>query len=290
METISSLCGWLVAVAIFVTPVLFLIFLVRWLMRRSKKKIGIATLISAASIVIFTIIGVSTAPSTHCEHDYKIVESEPATCTKSGLATYHCDLCGSDSEEVLDELGHDMMDVRKVNPTYDASGEYVEGCTRCDYEEITILEKLQLPAETTAPPTTVQHTEPPVTIYRPDPVEPTTATKKPEKSESTRSADKFAEIYEAFESNELVASEKYEGKRYRIEGTIVGIETGGLFNLTGGATLTMKNQVGNTIVFFLAEFEKDQEEALKRVAVGDTIRFEGECLTDEMWIECEIVK
>lgn len=59
--------------------------------------------------------------------------------------------------------------------------------------------------------------------------------------------------------------------------------------MTGGATLTMQTQVGNTIVFFYAEFEKEQEEALKQVAVGDMITFEGTCLSAGSWIDCEIV-
>lgn len=63
----------------------------------------------------------------------------------------------------------------------------------------------------------------------------------------------------------------------------------GLFNLTGGATLTMETQVDNTIVIFYAEFEKEQEEALKTVKVGDTITFEGECLSAGSWVECELI-
>ncbi|NLC85150.1 MAG: hypothetical protein GX749_08755, partial [Ruminococcaceae bacterium] len=69
-----------------------------------------------------------------------------------------------------------------------------------------------------------------------------------------------------------------------------GMATGGLLNLFGGATLTMEKRVGDTIVFFYAEFEAEQEEALKEVNVGDTITFDGECLSAGSWVECEIVK
>ena len=36
-------------------------------------------------------------------------------------------------------------------------------------------------------------------------------------------------------------------------------------------------------------FEKEQEEALKQVVVGDTITFEGTCLSAGAWTDCEIV-
>lgn len=99
----------------------------------------------------------------------------------------------------------------------------------------------------------------------------------------------FADIYLDYKKNELAADDVYKGNRYRITATVSGIETDGLLNLTGGATLTMEIKVGDTIVFFYAEFEKEQEEALKRIVVGDTITFEGTCLSAGSWTDCEIV-
>ena len=99
----------------------------------------------------------------------------------------------------------------------------------------------------------------------------------------------FDEIYHAYKENELRADDTYKNNRYRITAKVNGMSTSGLFNLTGGATLTMERRVGNTIVFFYAEFEKEQEEALKQINRGDTITFEGECLSAGSWIECEIV-
>lgn len=98
----------------------------------------------------------------------------------------------------------------------------------------------------------------------------------------------FDEIYQAYKENELRADDAYKGNRYTITAKINGMATGGLLNLTGGATLTMEKQVGNTIVFFYAEFEKDQEEALKKVNVGDTITYEGECVSAGTWTDCEL--
>ena len=65
--------------------------------------------------------------------------------------------------------------------------------------------------------------------------------------------------------------------------------TGGILNLTGGATLTMETRIDNTIVFFYAEFERDQEEALKTVNVGDTITFDGTCISAGNWEDCELI-
>lgn len=87
----------------------------------------------------------------------------------------------------------------------------------------------------------------------------------------------FADIYKSFKSNELNAKDLYNGNRYVIAAKINGISSGGLLNITGGATLTMEKQVDDTIVLFTAEFEKEQEDALKELSVGDTITFTGVC-------------
>ena len=99
----------------------------------------------------------------------------------------------------------------------------------------------------------------------------------------------FDEIYRAYKENELRADDTYQYNRYRITAEVNGMSTGGLLNLTGGATLTMEKKVGNTYVFFYAEFEKEQEEKLKQINVGDTITFEGKCLSAGSWSECEII-
>lgn len=97
----------------------------------------------------------------------------------------------------------------------------------------------------------------------------------------------FAEIYKEFKANKVRAEDKYNGKKFRITAKINGMETGGILNLTGGATLTMEKQVDNTIVFFYAEFEKEQEEKLKKVNVGDTVTFVGKCYGGS-FTDCEL--
>ena len=117
------------------------------------------------------------------------------------------------------------------------------------------------------------------------------AESEPQTSEETSAVGTatFDEIYHAYKENELVADDLYQYNRYRVTAKINGMTNDGVFNLTGGATLTLETKVDNTIVFFYAEFEKEQEENLKTVKVGDTITFEGKCLDAGNWSECELV-
>ena len=123
------------------------------------------------------------------------------------------------------------------------------------------------------------------------PMESSPAESEPQTSEETSAVGTatFDEIYQAYKENELVADDLYRYNRYRVTAKINGMTNDGLFNLTGGATLTLETKVDNTIVFFYAEFEKEQEENLKTVKVGDTITFEGKCLNAGNWSECELV-
>jgi hypothetical protein len=122
-------------------------------------------------------------------------------------------------------------------------------------------------------------------------MESSPAESEPQTSEKTSAVGTatFDEIYHAYKENELVADDLYQYNRYRVTAKINGMTNDGLFNLTGGATLTLETKVDNTIVFFYAEFEKEQEENLKTVKVGDTITFEGKCLDAGNWSECELV-
>lgn len=128
-------------------------------------------------------------------------------------------------------------------------------------------------------------------LMLPPPMESSSAESEPQTSEETSAVGTatFDEIYQAYNENELVADDLYQYNRYRVTAKINGMTNDGLFNLTGGATLTLEAKVDNTIVFFYAEFEKEQEENLKTVKVGDTITFEGKCLDAGNWSECELV-
>lgn len=265
MQTVSSLMFTLAAIEILALPILLIV----WLIRKAKKKPKMKWLKWFwLSFTLFLAVGAATNPATWCEHEYKLVESKEASCTENGYEKYHCNLCGGDKKETLKKLGHSMEDVRRVEPTDDKDGEYVQRCTRCGYEK---TEVLPMPKKSTEQKTGSSESKKP---------EPTT--------EPVDTSVTFDEIYRAYKENELVANDTYRYNRYRITARINGMNTGGLLNLTGGATLTMEKKVGNTIVFFYAEFEKEQEEALKQVKVGDTITFEGECIGRSGFTDCEL--
>lgn len=265
MQTVSSLMFILSAIEILALPIL----LIAWLIRKARKQPKMKWVKWFwLSFALFLIIGVATNPVTWCKHEYKLVESKEASCTENGYKKYHCDLCGCDKTETVKKLGHSMEDVRRVEPTHDRDGEYVQRCTRCGYEKIEVLPMLKKSAE--------QKTE-------------NSASKKTEPTaEPVDASVTYDDIYNAYKENELLANDTYRYNRYRVTATIDGMSTGGLLNLTGGATLTMEARVGNTLVYFYAEFEKDQEDALKTVKVGDTITFEGKCIGRGGFTDCEL--
>lgn len=147
METVSNICALIVGISMFVTPVLFLTWAVKKLRKKPAKKMGIATLIGVVCFVVFLFAGTYTDPATYCDHEYKMVDGETATCEKDGYEKYHCDLCGRDKTEKLKKLGHDMVEIRRAEPTYEVDGEFVRQCSRCGYEEIEVLKKLGKTAE-----------------------------------------------------------------------------------------------------------------------------------------------
>lgn len=276
---LSGVCAVIAGVLMAATPIVFLVWLVKLIRKKPAKKAGAAVLLCAGLFVVSVLVGTFSDSATYCNHEYILVETEPADCESGGFKTYQCSLCGKNKTEKIEKLGHNMADVRRVEPTYYEDGEYVRRCTRCGYEEIEMLQKIELPTSTTE---LNKKSEPEIE-------------EKP--SESTRSfsdsdvdlAVSYDDIYNAYKENELVANDLYRYNRYRITAEINGMSTGGLLNLTGGATLTMERRVGNTIVFFYAEFEKEQEDALKKVKVGDTITFDGKCIGKGGFAECELI-
>lgn len=100
----------------------------------------------------------------------------------------------------------------------------------------------------------------------------------------------YSEIYNAYKQNELRADEQYKNNRYRITAKVDEISNDGLLNFSGEIKVTMECNVDNTIVILYATFEKEQEEALKNINIGDTITFEGKCLSEYTWSECKIIK
>ena len=177
MQLISNICIGLIFVAILSAPILFVIFLVRWCMKKPKKWFGIAALLCVASIIPLSLIGTFTDPSTYCDHEYSIVEEVAPTCTNSGKVVKECALCDRESTEHIDELGHDMKVVSRKEANQYMAGEIVYQCFRCGEKMTEVIEKLPKPDETKPPLETTEsvkatapqateatvHTEPPAT-------------------------------------------------------------------------------------------------------------------------------
>ncbi len=136
MQAVSTAMYMLFAIEILALPILFIVWIIRKVQKKPKMKWVKWFWLSS---VLFLIIGVTTNPSTWCKHEYKLVESKEASCAENGYEKYHCNLCGGDKKETLKKLGHSMKDVRRVEPTGDKDGEYVQRCTRCGYEKTEVL-------------------------------------------------------------------------------------------------------------------------------------------------------
>lgn len=240
----------LAAILVFVTPALLIASLVCVVLKKPAKKMLLAALCSFCSIFILAFVGVISG---------MVGDSFSGESTTQTVASV--------------ELGSSQADIPENS---DASGseskQQAESETECNHVWVEIDRKE--PTEEVEGVSYQKCENCGAEIQQPIPKLEHIVT--------------FDEIYREYKSNELRADEKYKNNRYTITATINGMATGGLLNWSGGATLTMETRVDNTIVFFYAEFEKDQEEALKSVSVGDEITFEGECLSAGSWVECEL--
>jgi hypothetical protein len=267
--------SFLAAPAAFAVAVIFSVL--------KKKKAMSISWVTFGGIVALVLLSLIVHIATGCRHEYELVEEIAPSCTANGITINVCAKCGNKQRKYSDALGHDLRIASRIEPTLNLDGEIVRDCARCGYEEVEVVARLEpTPSPTPSPTPTPEPTAAPT----PEPA-PSPSPADPD-GEIVDTSVTFDEIYKAFKQNELVAKEKYNGNRYKITAKINGMNTGGLFNLTGGATLTMEKKVGNTTVFFYAEFEKDQEEALKKVVVGDTITFYGECWGGR-FSDCELI-
>ena len=234
MEIISNLCSYAVMLAMVVTPVLFIIWLIRLVIKKPHKRVGIASLISFVCFVVFILLGTFTSPATYCDHEYKLLKSEDALCEKDGFEEYHCDLCDSNKTDIINKLGHDMVDASRVEPTYDAAGEYVQACTRCDYTETEVLAMLAKPTEE-PPPATPEPTVEPKQEATPKPSPETTTESAPIPTPVAKlGLDKAYPIVVTPEQlaaeiidNSAEAAKKYNGKWVKIKGKITDVTDGG---------------------------------------------------------------
>ncbi len=61
---VSDICGGIMVFSVLATPVLVLIFLIRWVMRKPKKKFGIAILACIGVFILSSLIGVDASMGT----------------------------------------------------------------------------------------------------------------------------------------------------------------------------------------------------------------------------------
>lgn len=146
MQAISSVCFTIAALQVLAMPILLVIWFVRKITKKPKMKWLKWFWLSFAA---FVVIGGLTNPQTWCKHEYELIESKDASCEESGYEISCCHLCGKEQKSTFKKLGHDLKEIRRVNPTYEKDGEIVKKCSRCGYEEIDILKKLKSPAEPT---------------------------------------------------------------------------------------------------------------------------------------------
>ena len=73
-------------------------------------------------------------------HNFKVAESQPATCTESGKILFVCETCGEQAEKVVPATGHQFGAWSVQNyPACTEPGKQVRKCVRCD-----ALEEMEL--------------------------------------------------------------------------------------------------------------------------------------------------
>lgn len=71
-----------------------------------------------------------------CDHNYKLVKTDAATCTAAGTEYYECSICGDSYTTSLKALGHKMGEYKVTTAaTCTEAGVKTAKCERCDYTE-----------------------------------------------------------------------------------------------------------------------------------------------------------
>ena len=127
----SDICAALIIIALISLPILIVILIIRAIMRKSIKVVGIMAAIVAGSILPLTILGAFTDPATWCEHEYEIVEQVAPTCTEKGKVVKFCPLCEKEETKQLDVIAHRWSVSETVEATCVDGGYTVEKCSEC---------------------------------------------------------------------------------------------------------------------------------------------------------------
>ena len=176
MQTISTLMLILAFFSIVACVTFFVIFIVKAASKKPAFFFGVASLIALCGCLVLTMLGSLIA----CDHEYCLVSSKEASCSKagelryqcnkcgedkvkrepklehkyllvemkassckeSGTEYYKCEVCGKEKEETLAKIEHQFEEKSRKEPTFDAPGTIICVCTLCGHEEQTEIEKL----------------------------------------------------------------------------------------------------------------------------------------------------
>lgn len=140
MEQVSTICGFLCILCLFVAPIALIIWIVLNIKKSPKKKSAKHFCLGAiAGVVVFTVIGVVTSPTTRCEHEWKTIEQTAPTCTENGTSIAQCALCNTKrNAEEIPPLDHAWVENRK-EATCELDGASSHKCKLCNLEETEII-------------------------------------------------------------------------------------------------------------------------------------------------------
>ena len=263
--------GVLCAIAV---PVLFIIFIVRAIMKRSKKWIGISAGICGFLVLPLMIAGGLLLPKVEpADEDVSLGTKENAVTTAVGESAA---TKATTTEPV--EITTAATTVPPVTTTTTKAT-----TTAVPPPETTTTTKVNttVPA-TTEPPVTT--TTAPMTTKAPKTTKATT-TKLPETT-TTEPPVTFEEIYLAYKNNELRADEEYEGNRYQITAEVESVSEG----WWGNYSVTLTIRAAGRRCYLFCTFDSDQRDALIVLNEGDQITFEGTCESWGVWDDCIVIK
>ena len=137
----SDLFFVLTGIVILVLPILLVILLLRALLKKPIRKIGLVVLICLCSIIPMAVLGVLTDSATWCEHEYEVIENVLPTCTTEGTIIKWCPLCDNKTYEYPPMLPHSWSDEVIVPATCTEMGKIIQKCSQCGEENISYLDK-----------------------------------------------------------------------------------------------------------------------------------------------------
>ncbi len=256
--------GVLCAIAV---PVLFIIFIVRAIMKRSKKWIGISAGICGFLVLPLMIAGGLLLPKVEpADDDVSLETKENAVTTAVG---------GSVATKATTTEPVEITTVATTVPPVTTT------TTKATTTAVPPTETTTTTKVTTTVPTTTA----PMTTKAPKTTKATTT--KPPETTTTEPPVTFEEVYIAYQENELRASEMYEGERIRFSGTVDTIYDSFLGTTSVWIDVYAQGQKHGVLCSFSTKAQKD---SLMKLNAGDYVTIEGTCVDWMSWGLCEIVE